>query len=161
MDISEINEEIQRCLNEMAPIVRDRFNKHLIKNIITTPDQGRNWYNEEYFKVFDTLDYTSKSKMARIKYREPSYVEHVGSNWQLTMREKKDLIAFLNEPNNKIPEAKTNWQYAIYQFNMSAYPDSTHADSLLTQTELDRLPDTDERKSYLPIDLPMPDYTKL
>ena len=107
MKIHEITKELDRYLTEeernsidpramveMATIVTDRKGQHIIKNISTNPDSTRNWYEEEYFKIYDNLSVSSAKKLARIKFRSPEYVIHTGSNWELNSKEKKDLIKF-------------------------------------------------------------------
>ena len=77
-------------------------------------------------------------------------------------KEKKDLIKFLNEPNKKVPYVKNNWEYAILMFNQEAYQDEESMEDLvITIKEQSEMDESNPRKYYLPIDLPMPDYTKL
>lgn len=175
MKINEITKELDKYLTEeernsidpramveMATIVTDRKGQHIIKNISTNPDSTRNWYEEEYFKVYDNLSVSSAKKLARIKFRSPEYVVHTGSNWELNSKEKKDLIKFLNESNKKVPYVKNNWEYAILMFNQEAYQDEESMEDLvITIKEQSEMDESNPRKYYLPIDLPMPDYTKL
>lgn len=175
MDIPELNEELKKFLTEeelqsidplamleMATVVSDRKGQHIIKNISINPDATRNWFGEEYFKVYDNLSIGKAKKLTRIKFGSPEYVIHYNSNWVLNNKEKKDLIKFLKEPNKRVPGINNNWQYGILMFNMEANQDFETQQELIITTEEQRLLDkNDPRKYYLPIDLEMPNYLEL
>lgn len=175
MDILQLNEELKKFLTEeelqsidplamleMATIATDRKGQHIIKNISINPDATRNWYGEEYFKVYDNLSIGKAKKLARIKFRSPDYVIHYNSNWVLNSKEKKDLINFLKEPNTLLDDIENNWQYAIIMFNREAYLNEHKFKDLIITTNEQRLLDkNDPRKYYLPIDLEMPNYLEL
>ena len=175
MDIQELNEELKKFLTEeelqsidplamleVVTIATDRKGQHIIKNISINPDVTRNWYGEEYFKVYDNLSIGRAKKLARIKFRSPEYVIHYNSNWVLNTKEKKELIKFLKEPNKLLDGVSTNWQYAIVMFNREAYlNEHSFQDLIITIEEQQQLDDKDARKYYLPIDLQMPNYLEL
>ena len=121
------------------------------------PDDSKKWYDNEFFTIIDT----SFNIKARIKFRSPMFVNNLLSHRTLNKEEIDKLIKFLNKPIKSMPGIKTKWQYGIVRFNRSAYNNDSLEDCMLTQKQLDKLPKDDPRKYYLPIDLPMPDYTEL
>lgn len=162
-----LNEEELNCIDpmamiEMCPVIATSENKNHIKNISISLDADRNFYGIEYFKIYNNKSIKASTKMNRIRFREPKYEPHSGSNWILNSKEKKDLIELLNASCEKTSGVKNNWQYAIRQFNMEAYPDyKTEADLIITIEQQNKLDNKDPRKYYLPIDLPMPNYMEL
>lgn len=131
--------------------------------IAVNPDPSRGWYGEEYFKVYNNDNARKADKVIRIKFRSPEYVYHKNSDgkkdWNLNLKEKKTLIKLLQTPSKF--DNLSNWQYAILQFNLEAF-DISYKDCLkLTMEKQSKMDENNPRKYYLPIDLPMPDYTKL
>ena len=131
--------------------------------IAVNPDPSRGWYGEEYFKVYNNDNAKKADKVIRIKFRSAEYVYHKNSDgkkdWNLNSKEKKTLIKLLQTPSKF--DNLSNWQYAILQFNLEAF-DISYKDCLkLTMEEQSKMDENNPRKYYLPIDLPMPDYTKL
>lgn len=147
------------CLYEFASIAKGNNNF-----IAVNPDSSRGWYNEEYFKVYNNDNARKADKVIRIKFRSAQYVYHKNSDgkqdWILNSKERKQLIDLLNK-QSKLP-GFTNWQYAIIQFNTEAYmdenPEMFKTLTIQTQEKMDK---NNPQKYYLPIDLQMPDYTKL
>lgn len=150
-------EDCNTELWEMSLVARDE------KSYIgVNPDSSRNFFNIEYFKIFNSPSFTKATKEARIKFRSPEYIVHKDrkENWVLNSKEKSHLMSLLEQPS-KYEDSCTAWQYAIMQFNLEAY-DIPHRETRnLTREFLYRLPDNDKRKKYLPFDLEMPDYSKL
>lgn len=131
--------------------------------IAVNPDPSRGWYGEEYFKVYNNDNARKADKVIRIKFRSAEYVYHKNSDgkkdWNLNSKEKKTLIKLLQTPSKF--DNLSNWQYAILQFNLEAF-DISYKDCLkLTMEEQSKMDENNPRKYYLPIDLAMPDYTKL
>lgn len=165
MDIKKLNEQINKvlqedCLYEMASIVKTDTTY-----LSVNPDSNRGWYNEEYFKIYNASNYMKADGVARIKFRKPEYTEHINSdgksNWVLNSKDKKYLIDVLKGKSKK-ETGLTNWQYGILQFNLEAYDDANREYCLnLTQDEQCKMKDGQPEKYWLPIDLPMPDYTQL
>ena len=147
------------CLYEFASIAKGNNNF-----IAVNPDPSRGWYGEEYFKVYNNDNARKADKVIRIKFRSAQYVYHKNSDgkqdWILNSKERKQLIDLLNK-QSKLP-GFTNWQYAIIQFNTEAYMDENpEIFKTLTLEKQQNMDKNDPRKYYLPIDLEMPDYTKL
>lgn len=145
---------------EMATVVStsDRY-------ISVNPDSNLEWFNEEYFKVYNASNARKATKVARIKFRHPTYTIHSDMdrkiNWILNSKEKQDLVKLFKEPSLKEPSL-TNWEYAILQFNLEAFPEANRDYCLnLTIAKQNQMNDRDPQKYWLPIDLPIPDYTEL
>ena len=126
------------------------------------PDIGRNLYNMEYFKVFNSPSFVRATKEARIKFSNPKYVQHKDSKklWVLNAEEKQYLVEKLNQ-KSKYEENCTVWQYGIMQFNLEAYNIPHEETRKITKELLNSLSKDDERRKYLPFDLEMPNYKEL
>ena len=138
-------------LNEMAKIVQDDDNNI---SIIVSPDTKRNNRNNEYFKILNHKEYSKASKIARIKFRQPKYVLRHNNdgkkNWILNKDEKQLLINLLNKKNIY---KESYWETAIIRYNLEA--------GLSEEKTLENTKDNLKYPDYLPIDLNLPDYTKL
>lgn len=104
-------------LTEFATVQRDnKFNMCLAVN----PDNKRNLKGMEYFKVYNHIDPTKATKIARIKFRECEYVIHHNNgrkeNWKLNSKERKQLVQILTSPSKNFPE-KSVWDELIRNFN--------------------------------------------
>ena len=112
--------------------------------------------NDAYFKFYDSSEYESAEFVARIKFKKPEYVIHNGRDrkktWKLVSHDKKNLIKFLKSRNKKHPDL-TNWQYAIILFNKVL--------NLPPAETMNKLSRKFDPNKHLPIDLKMPDYSKL
>lgn len=96
--------------------------------------------NNWYFRIAD-LD---RTKSMRISMTSPKYIyrnDNVEHNWILTDEEKIALIEYLNVPDS-IMITMTTWKSLIYYYNVQL---DFYAPKL----------------KRIPMDLPMPDYTKL
>ena len=91
--------------------------------------------NIAYFKFADNEDFKAAKRIIRISFMEPVYIVHNNQD-KLTRKEIKWLMKALLKPYKKNPNI-TVWTGMIIEFNRS-------------QTD-----------AVLPIDLPIPDYTKL
>lgn len=164
MDIENFDNLINKAIDEdylyeFASIAKGNNNF-----IAVNPDSSRGWYNEEYFKVYNNDNARKADKVIRIKFRSAQYVYHKNSDgkqdWKLNSKERKQLIDLLNK-QSKLP-GFTNWQYAIIQFNTEAYMDENpEIFKTLTIEKQENMDENNPQKYYLPIDLEMPDYTKL
>lgn len=165
MHIKKLNEEIQKLLNEEVMYEMATVTYGNKQYISVNPDSSRGWYNEEYFKVYNSENYRAATGIARIKFRDASYTTHSNSdgkeNWKLNSKDKKQLIKLLQSPSKKV-KGITNWQYAILQFNLEAYADANWDECLLlTIEEQSGINNKNPKKYWLPIDLPMPNYMEL
>lgn len=151
--------ELEIMLHEMATIYAGSK-----LSVIVNPDSGRNFYNMEYFKVFHGDSFKKANDLARIKFREPAYIKHDNQggkkDFRLNHKDKKELNRIMHTPS-QLYDNMTAWQDAIVQFNHEAYHIPQKECLKLTQKFLDSLPDSDPRKKYLPIDLPITDYSNL
>lgn len=111
-------------LTEFATVQRDnRFNMCVAVN----PDRKRNLKNTEYFKVYNHIDPTKATKIARIKFRECEYVIHNNNggkkNWKLNSKERKQLMKILISPSKNFPDKRV-WDELIRNYNNEAGFDS-------------------------------------
>ena len=111
-------------LTEFATVQRDsRFNMCVAVN----PDRKRNLKNTEYFKVYNHIDPTKATKIARIKFRECEYVIHNNNggkkNWKLNSKERKQLMKILISPSKRFPNKRV-WDELISNYNNEAGFDS-------------------------------------
>ena len=111
-------------LTEFATVQRDnRFNMCVAVN----PDRKRNLKNSEYFKVYNHIDPTKATKIARIKFRECEYVIHNNNggkkNWKLNSKERKQLMKILISPSKNFPDKRV-WDELIRNYNNEAGFDS-------------------------------------
>lgn len=149
----EVNNNIG-CLTELLV----GSDKKLKISIRVDPDL--NHKGNEYFKIYNSDKYSSAENIARIKFREPSYVvhnenRHGKKNYKLVSDEKDDLIDFLNSKNHKKPEL-TNWEYVIILFNRRlGLPDEKAKKNLMFDKN------SKYNDNYLPFDLKMPNYKNL
>ena len=71
-----------------------------------------------YFKVFNSLDYTSSELLARVNMREPSYVYHTGDGkkaWNLNSKYRRELVRFMRSESDTYNG--TNWQATMFLWN--------------------------------------------
>ena len=156
-EVQNLNRELYVQLNEMATI----FNSNKLSVIVST-DDTRNFYNEEYFKVFHGSSFRKATDIARIKFRASSYIIHKSDkeNFKLNSKDKKELTRIFNLPS-EMYDGYTIWQDCIMQFNHEAYHIPFKQCLQLTQEYLNTLENDNPVKKYLPIDLPMPNYMEL
>lgn len=136
-------------INEMATVGR---NYDVPFTLIVNPDRKR--VGDEYFKLVNNIDWLSADKIARISFRSAIYIDHKSNKkaWTLTSKQKKALIKFFNSVSDK-NDKYTNWEMAILDFN--------NEKGLDIPKTLDNKVNDLKYPNYLPIDLPMPDYTQL
>ena len=152
--LEEKNYMVEENLNEMSTIIMDTHNSMLIQ---VNPDRGR--MGLEYFKVYNSSSEKSAKKIARIQFRKPEYVLHTMNrgkkNWTLNASEKKTLIEILSRLSNMVGNGRilTNWEKAIVQFNLEK--------GLSEEETLNNFNDNPIHPDFLPIDLPMPEYSNL
>lgn len=159
MIIQKLNEELELTLNEMATTYTGNR-----LSVIVNPDDGRNLYNIEYFKVFHGSSFRKARDLTRIRFRALEYEEHDNEagkkNFKLNASDKKELKRIMESPSELYDEY-TIWQDTIMQFNHEAYHIPLKICKNLTQEVIDNLPDGDIKKKCLPIDLPITDYSSL
>ena len=147
--------EYQEPLYEMAVVGYDESLSIIVE---VNPDSKRT--GNEYFKVYDSSSKEKAKRVCRILFREPKYVNHRRgrgmtkrmSNWIMNSRERKNLISFLKR-ESKLFQGLTIWQAAIVLFN--------NEKGLQKPETMENFMDKLKYPDYLPIDLPMPDYTQL
>lgn len=133
--------------------------------VTVNPDSGR--MGDCYFKYFNSADYRTADKLARISFTEPKKVIHKNTDgkqeWELNVKDKKILCKFLSSKSRKYKSLNiTNWQSALYHWNYEYgfftydYPDDY---GLEIEAYLDGFYDNIEHPSYLKSTLRMPDYT--
>ena len=120
------------------------------------------------------------TKVAVINFKSPTY--HIkgiykrgntkAKRWELTKKEIKELVNFLNSPSDRADDygsgqlyeaykkyVKNNWQQLIFEYNHNT------AGWGWGDSEFDIPPEKDTDRfteiEALPFDLPMPDYTEL
>lgn len=158
-DILHTSEEYEMVC-EMANVAR---NFEINWSIYVEPDRRRN--RPTYFKLYSDANYVDAEYCARISLLKPEYIIHKDGDkkpFVLNSHEKKTLINFLN--GHQYGRKKSNvseltvWQRLIAFWNKEmGYVDDIE-DALDHNSENTDINDID---SPLPIDLEMPDYTKL
>lgn len=142
--------QIQNYMPEMSKAFHDNEKNRVVW--VENPST----HNNEYFKYYDHARPSSASKVARIKLRSPEYVkEHADylEEWTLNASEKKTLLNLLQSTYTR-DKRITNWQQIIVTYNDDFF-NIDPEDTISGNIDFDKYPDA------LPIDLPMPDYTKL
>lgn len=118
------------------------------------PDTRR--IGNEYFKVYNSASYRKATKECRILFDKPEYVIHRNENgkqnWIMNSKERKNLVWFLNQPSDVFPELSI-WKTAIVLFNREK--------GLKKSQTMENFVDNRKYPDFLPIDLPMPNYTLL
>lgn len=156
-----------QCINERSiiSVPKGKISIHV------TPDMGRNLgENEGYFKVCPG-DKFDKRNVARIRFKEASYVYHTKTIRKLESYQKKEMIKVLQSNISKshynaLPVelrdiVTTEWGYLIYRYNADC---DVPPQDMLDHLDLnEKFEDIDERirTKLVRLTLPMPDYTKL
>ena len=114
-------------------------------------NEGR---NGSYFKLYNHKDYKEASKVARINFKSPEYVYHINrdgkKDWALNSRERAKLLEVLNMV---VFRGETVWTMLILSFNLEGGLN-------FSESEMNKMKEL-IYPDHLPIDLPIPDYTKL
>lgn len=147
-------ESVER-VESMATVGRDYAAGICIQ---VNPDVHRiNDINGFYFKVYNSVNWPSADKIARIKFSSAKYVDHTNldgkQNWIMNNKEIKALMDWFKKRATNSGHNITNWQYCIALHNNERGLD---IDQSLNNTKANWIyPD------YIPIDLPMPNYLEL
>lgn len=129
--------------------------------ITIVPDSG---LNEAYFKICNHQKYSLSTECIRLSFFEPKYIEYDGDGrnlWKLSYDEINTILDILNNVLYKDTNIKTFWQVACHIWNrewdFAYHPDY---DSRLVKGCKDnsRLL---QHPQFVPLDTPMPDYTKI
>lgn len=160
--ITEIikNQEDELFL-EMATIgvVKD---KHRKSNYLITVDAEPTHVGNAYFKIYDRTSVSKSKNNMRISFHEPRKIIHKGDRFGdmvITKLIGKYINEFFSSTNLTNP-SRTNWEESIIQYNLTNGRLITPIDfTKLTQEEINKNPK--RFRNCLPIDLPMPDYTKI
>ena len=148
-----ISLELEESIFEMSTVHIDKTDNLLIAVFPNINRKG----SEPYFKILDSYSYQKAKKMARIAFKEPRYIHRKDSDgkidWKLDSKEKKMLVRHLNSESNMFGEKYNVWQQAIILFNLNL---QFSMKDILINTINNHI-----YKEALPIDLPIPDYTKL
>lgn len=143
-------------LTEFAQIISVNYNICFGIN----PDSNRNIKGLEYFKIYNNANISVATKEIRILFREPKYIIHRNpknkKQWYMNSKEIKDMIKYLNMSSNKFGKTIydsniTVWQALILDYNYVASNGYIGYEDTLEK----------KNKDFLPIDLPIPDYTQL
>lgn len=157
-DEYSIDIEAGEVLTEFATVARA---SDLNICAAVNPDNKRNLYGMEYFKVYNHCDPTKASKIARIKFRSPDYVIHRNNknmkNWILNSKEIKNLMILLNSPCKKHPKFSV-WQGLILDFNYETGLDYENTKANRENVEKNEKIKKLQYPKYLPIDLKIPNY---
>lgn len=123
------------------------YDKNLL--IMVEIDSYSKRIGNECFKI---QDLSSKEKrVCQILFRESKYVKNRANNWRMNFDELKNFIKFLKR-ESKLFQGLTIWQAAIIMFN--------NEKGLQKPETMENFMDKLKYPDYLPIDLPMPDYTR-
>ena len=155
-EISESLLEKMTIEYELAnPLLCEKANVYIDDDLNITLQVNRNeGSNDSYFKVYNHKDYRKADKVARINFRKPEYIYHVNSDgkkdWALNSKEHAKLIKVLNTVDFL---GETVWIMLILFFNSEGGLNFGESE----KNKMDNL----IYPKHLPIDLPIPDYTKL
>lgn len=166
------NPEI-KAIDESHVLTDNRRIKRPIKmGVMASPDPGRNFGTKAYFKCFDAPSYEDARKLTRICFLKPEYgKKHTTkgkTDFILTVNDTKDLLTILQQPCNNHKGASEgllnpwlNWHELIYCFD--AILNFTHQEIVSISTaDKEVLEQTNTRfMNFIPLDTPIPDYTKL
>ena len=135
-------------LCEMANVYTD---DDLNISVQVNRNEGR---NGSYFKLYNHKDYKKASKVARINFKSPEYIYHINrdgkKDWALNSRERVKLLEVLNMV---VFRGETVWTMLILSFNLEGGLN-------FSESEMNKMKKI-IYPNHLPIDLPIPDYTKL
>lgn len=109
--------------------------------ISVNPPPNRKYGKFAYFKVANSSDPVSATKEIRLHFYDIGYEIHKGKPlWKMKKSDKEKLVALLKSKptNRKYKEFNNVWQALIWAFNSNVLP-----------------------QDIIPLDLPIPDYTKL
>lgn len=111
----------------------------------------------EYFRVTDNQYFEDFTKIARISIREPRYILHNDNDgkeiWTLSTLEKENLLKILKSKTKDPKMSITVWEEIIIDYNRKL--------GLELKDTLENTMSNLKHPKYLPIDLPIPDYTQL
>ena len=129
-------------------------------SIDVVPERNRNHGDKDaYFKYTkDSINYTVGDTETRISFRQPSYVKHPTGkpHDNLNSNELKNLVKQLEKPSKKHP-GYTNWQWALHLYNKTNDKANLETKDQTSKEVKDAIKSGD----YIPLDYPIPDYTKL
>ena len=127
-------------------------------------DDFLSYGNKPYFLIANSSNVYDITKIAIIDFKEPKYVTKdiykqnliKFLHWELSKDYLKKLVEFLKQPYNGWDSlsikngVKTNWQKLIFKYNFNTVLacDLENKNAILDY-------------EILPLDLPIPDYTKL
>ena len=135
-------------LCEMANVYTD---DDLNISVQVNRNEGR---NGSYFKLYNHKDYKKARKVARINFKSPEYIYHINrdgkKDWALNSRERVKLLEVLNMV---VFRGETVWTMLILSFNLEGGLN-------FSESEMNKMKKM-IYPNHLPIDLPIPDYTKL
>jgi hypothetical protein len=140
-------------LFEMATVYRNE--KHNV-SVAINPDSNR--IGGAYFKFYNSTDYKKATKVIRILFNEPKYVEHDGKElWELNSHEKKLLINCLKDRYRKYKYINcTVWDATKFDWNFEYLGLDLELEEYLNGEYDERYKNN---PSYVPSTLEMPDYT--
>ena len=134
-----INEYVNKVNGEVEVINEGECGHMRGLYLYARPDSGRNYGNGlAYFKCYDGPDINT-ANVARISFYEPKYIIHnkdSNNNFTLSSKQKKILMELLKSEY----KGELVWIKLLTEFNKFLGPSS---------------------KYLLPLNLPIPDYTRL
>ena len=108
------------AINEMATVACSES-----MHILIQFNADEHHIGNPYFKIYNNESYSTATRMNRVSFLEPSYIEHTTygkKKWLLNSKDKKKLVELLTEPSDHIDRRDTsreysNWEWAIIQYN--------------------------------------------
>ena len=170
-DLSEFEDEedgIIEYLDEMATIGTNQEDNFSVR---VNPDRGR---GDAYFKVYDHTSYNQSKRVIRLAFKELKAFDHRNPDgkefWEIWENKYKNqlkgLIKFMkekpkSEDGRKI--AKTNWELTIKMWNNECgfEWDENYSEEKYPETGCKPNSSLSKNPQYVPLNTPMPDYTKL
>lgn len=150
-----LNENDSEVLFEFAQVrvSNNKFNIMLAVN----PDSNR--ISEAYFKMYNSDNYMSATKVARISFFRPILISHKGSKkpWNyLNSKQKEILIEYLNSESKNYPKYKV-WDVLKYTWNDEHGYCSGTIDDYYNGADDNKI----KTKSYIPSKLEIPNYKNI
>lgn len=128
-------------LNNLLPINEENIYSNYGMLLSVNLDPGRSYGKKAYFKLYNSNSYRTATKLIRLHFYDTEYEIHNKGLplYKLSSNEKIHLMSMLNEPViYKNIQYNTAWQALIIMYNKKV-----------------------KQEDQLPLNLPIPDYTKL
>ena len=158
---------MSNLLEEVKKVLDEEYIVEMSKAFTTENPKRSFWvenpayYNNRYFKLYNSDIISRATKVARISFDHPNYLDHVNKDgkedWILTLKEKRELLDILKQKDKR---GFTKWQrmFMVYNndnFNID-FDDLISGD--ISKEDYNKLV---IKRDAISLDYPIPDYMKL